>query len=184
MESFIPKIVLPAVGLHIIYADSLYYNSSIKAQKLKQKYEPLAHAHKYAFVRLLEKHPKYVRPSFMFSSWSQLLLEAKEFFGLFGELKKIYQNDPLFQKFVAEDSGRWGKITDNKANFILEETLLFYLVSKGRVRLRNDFIHDAQKWVLWCYPGKPLFSEIYLYKKNFFNFHNPENVYENSFYDL
>ena len=69
-------------------------------------------------------------------------------------------------------------------NFILEEVLLFYLTSKGGVRLKNEFINDKQKWVLWCYPGKALLSEIYLYKKNFFGFENPQNIYENSFYDL
>jgi hypothetical protein len=184
MESFIPKIVKPAVGLNIIYADSLYYNSSNKAQNLKRKYEPLIHGHKYAFVRLLEKHPQYIQPSFSFLSWSQVLLDVKEFFGFFGELKKIYQDDPLFKSLVWMDAHHAGKITDNKENFILEESLLFYLASKGRVRLHNDFINDKQKWILWCYPGKPLLSEVYLYKKNFFKLQNSQNIYENSFYDL
>ena len=61
---------------------------------------------------------------------------------------------------------------------------MFYLVSKGKVRLNNEYVQDKQKWILWCYPGKPLLSEIYLFQKNFFKLSNPENVYENSYYDL
>lgn len=184
MEYFIPKIIKPVVGLNIVYADSLYLHSADDAQELKRKYEPLAHSHKHAFMKLLEKHPQYIQPSFSFVSWSQMLLETKEFFSLFGELKKIYASNEFFQKLVREDVKEKSEYTENEVNFILEEILLFYLTSKGRVRLKNDFINDKQKWVLWCYPGKPLLSEIYLYKKNFFGFENPDNIYENSFYDL
>ena len=59
-----------------------------------------------------------------------------------------------------------------------------YLIAKGKVRLRNDFVRDHQKWILKCYPGKPLHSEIYLFQKNFFKLSNTKNIYENSFYDL
>jgi hypothetical protein len=187
MEGFIPKIVKPAVGLNLIYSESLYLNSSEKSSELKRKFEPLAHSHKYAFQNLLEKHPSYIQPSINFSSWNQMILESKDFYRLFGELKKIYQDDKLLQKLVQIDaSGNTKKepFTENKINFILEEILMFYLASKGEIRLRNDFIQDKQKWVLWCYPGKPLLSEIYLYKKNFFNLENSQNIYENAFYDL
>lgn len=184
MEYFIPKIIKPVVGLNVVYSDSLYLYTDASDLASKEKNEPLMHAHKYAFLNLLEKHPQYIHPSFSFSSWAQMLLETKEFFGLFGELKKVYKNDELFQKLVHKDIENKGEITENEENFILEEILMFYLASKGKVRFKNDFINDKQKWVLWCYPGKPLLSEIYLYKKNFFDFSNPQNIYENSFYDL
>jgi hypothetical protein len=113
-----------------------------------------------------------------------MILEAKDFNGFFGELKKIYKSHGDFQRLVVEDLKDKAEVTENEENFILEEILMFYLASKGRVRLRNDFITDKQKWVLWCYPGKPLLSEIYLYQKNLFDLHHDENVYQNCYYDL
>ncbi|MFB6246023.1 MAG: hypothetical protein ABEI74_00310 [Candidatus Pacearchaeota archaeon] len=73
---------------------------------------------------------------------------------------------------------------ENQLNFLLEETLMFYLIVKGQVNLRNDFIQGHEKWILWCYPGKPLKSQIYLTHKNLFGFENEKNKYENCFYDL
>ncbi len=184
MQDLIHKIIKPAVGLNFVYADSLYLNSKEEAHALKRKNEPLMHAHKYAFLNLLDKHPTYIQPSFSFSSWSQMILEAKDFFNLLGGLKKIYSSDLAFQRLLQEDAKNKGDASELEINFILEEILMFYLVSKGAVRLRNDFIHDKQKWVLWCYPGEPLLSETYLYQKNLFGLSNPQNIYESSYYDL
>ncbi len=58
-----------------------------------------------------------------------------------------------------------------------------YLIAKGKVVLNNEFVSHLEKWRLICYPGKPLKSEVYFWQKNFFKLKNPENVYENSFYD-
>jgi hypothetical protein len=66
----------------------------------------------------------------------------------------------------------------------LEEILILYLISKGKIRLCNDYVQDKQKWILQCYPGKPIFSEVYLFQKNFFRLENKQNIYQNSFYDL
>ena len=112
-----------------------------------------------------------------------MILESKEFFDYFGKLQKIYREDKKFKEYVQKDIGK-KKPNQNEVNFILEEILVFYLISKGRTRLYNDYVQDKQKWILQCYPGKPLNSEIYLFQKNFFKLDNPQNVYQNSFYDL
>lgn len=185
MKNFIPKIIYPVVGLNIIYGDNLYLYSNDKANKLKNKHQNLINSHKYEFKKLLKRNPKYIPDSFSFTTWNQVILESKEFMTLFGELKKIYSKDKEFQKYVKEDiKSSNKKLDENNINFILEESLLFYLIVKGRVRLINDYIRDRQKWILYCYPGKPLKSEIYLYQKNFFKLKHPQNIFENSFYDL
>ena len=76
------------------------------------------------------------------------------------------------------------KLDENQVNFILEETLFVYLIAKGKVALKNDYIQDHEKWILLCYPGKPLKSEIYFFQKNLFKLTHPRNQYENAFYDL
>jgi len=184
-KEFIPKIFKPTVGLNIIYGDNLYLYSDEKASSLKNKFQSLINSHKYEFVKIIKKHPRYIPNSFSFTSWGQIILESKEFMTLLGELKGIYKKDKKFQELVEEDiKTSKKKVNENSISFILEEILLFYLITKGKVRLVNDYIQDKQKWILNCYPGKPLRSEIYLYQQNFFKLKNPENKFENSFYDL
>ena len=180
------KITKPTVGLNFIYGDYLYFNSNEPAAKLKNKFIELTHNHKNAFLRVLSKNPFYVKQSFSFITWNQTLLECKDFINLFGKLKKFYQKDKKFQKYMKEDLKSTGKriLNKNQLNFFLEETLLFYLLAKGKVVLRNDYIQGHEKWILWCYPGKPLKSQIYLSQINLFKFHNKKNKFENSFYDL
>jgi len=185
MESFIPKVLIPAVGLNMIYADNLYFYSDEKASKLKIKFQALASSHKYEFLKILKKHTEYIPKSFSFSTWSQILLESKEFTDYLGRLQKQYLKDKEFQKYVKEDIKSMGKKPGKQqVNFILEEILVLYLISKGKIRLVNDYVQDKEKWVLNCYPGKPLKSEIYLFQKNIFKLSNPKNTYENSYYDL
>jgi hypothetical protein len=75
-------------------------------------------------------------------------------------------------------------VTENQITFFLEECLLFYFISKGMIKFQNDFVHGNEQWILNCYPGKPLKSEIYIFQKNFFELHNPINSYENAYYNL
>lgn len=183
MKSFIPKIIKPAVGLILLYADGLYLNSDEIASSLKKKYQALIHSHKYEFIKLMKKHPWYIPKSISYLTWNQLLLESKEYFDYLGRLKEIYKKDKQFQSYLREDTGKTAP-TQNEINFILEEILVFYLIAKGKVRLYNEYVQDKEEWILQCYPGKPLKSEIYLFQKNFFKMSNPKNTYENAFYDL
>jgi len=100
-----------------------------------------------------------------------------------------HYKDKKFQKHIKDDLKLFGrkdlkKLTVNQLNFFLEECLLFYLIAKGKVILRNDYIQNHEKWVLWCYPGKPLKSQIYLIQNNIFGFNNKKNKFENCYYDL
>ena len=127
----------------------------------------------------------YIDKAVSFSTWNQILLEAKDFMRHIGELKKLYTEDDIFKKYVEEDIRTYSKgLTELNTDFILEETLMYYLIAKGKVVLRNDFVQGHHKWILWCYPGKPLKSMLYIQQKNPFNLSNPENTYEHSIYDL
>lgn len=183
VESLIPKIIKPAVGLILLYADGLYLNSDEVASSLKKKYQSLINSHKYEFVNLLKKHPWYIPRSISYLIWNQLLLESKEYFDYLGKLKEIYKKDKQFQSCLHQDIHKTNP-TQNEINFILEETLVFYLMAKGKMRLQNEYVQDKEKWILGCYPSKPLKSEIYLFQNNFFKLSNPTNQYEMSYYDL
>lgn len=187
MKIFSPdKIIKPVVGLNFVYGDYLYLNSNEKAATLKNKFLPLMLSHKNEFLKIVAKNPFYIENAFSFYTWNQTILECKDFINLLGKLKKIYQKDKTFQTCMAIDLKNAGKkkLDENQLNFFLEETLLFYLFSKGKVNVYNKHTNGKEKWILWCYPGKPLASQIYLSQKNIFDLHNKKNKYEDCFYDL
>lgn len=179
-------VVKPLVGLNFIYGDYLYFHSDESASLLRNRFSPLISGHKNNFLKLLKKNPWYIEKAFNFTVWNQILLENKDFANYFGNLKKIYKKDKEFQKWIEKDLHDSGKkvLTENQLNFFLEEILVFYLLAKGKIPLHNDFVHGHEEWILSCYPGAPLYSEIYLFQKNFFKLQNPGNKYENCYYDL
>ncbi|USN43861.1 MAG: hypothetical protein H6500_05730 [Candidatus Woesearchaeota archaeon] len=185
IEHLVCKIEKPHVGLNFIYSDYLYFNSDEQALALKNKFQALMIAHKNEFQKILNKHKWYVQSAVAFMTWGQFILEAKEFPAYLGKLKKLYETDELFRQYLKKDAIDCGvELTENQKLFFLEEILLIYLVAKGRIALHNDFVQGKEKWKLFCYPGKTLYSEIYLFQINPFKLSNPENKYENSYYDL
>jgi hypothetical protein len=185
IEELVRKVRYPYVGLTFLYSDNLYLNQKGDAVKLNKKFQTLMISHKNEFNKILNKHLWYIRDSFNFVTWNQALLEIKDFMGLLTKLKEMYSKDRDFQRHLKEDLKESGKnVTEENIHFILEEILIFYLASKGRLRFPNKYLNGKEKWILWCYPGPPLKSEIYLYQRNPFRLSNPENDYENSYYDL
>lgn len=184
-KDLISKIQKPVVGANFIYSDNLYLYSSGKASKLKRKHQSQIEGHKGNMMNILNKNKWYIQKSFSFSTWNQLLLECKNFTIHLDKIVRLYKKDKNFKKFVNKDIKNVGKrVNQDNVLFILEESLIFYLVTKGQVGLSNDYIDNKQKWILNCYPGKPLYTGAYLYQKNPLRLSNPKNKYENCFYDL
>src|SRR5690606_16622000 len=85
----------------------------------------------------------------------------------------------LFQKYLKEDCLNEGKSFDEaQALFYLEEHLLVYLMAKGEVSFHNNHVQNRQRWLLWCYPGKPPKALIYLFQLNPFKLSWKENDYQ------
>ena len=165
------KVSAPKIGLNFIYGDFLYLYSDEPAHILKAKFMNGISNHKNALQKLLFKHRVefQIQHAFEYMLWGQLYLGSKDFINLFNKLLKIYTKDKTFQKYLKEDAKDAGKkYTKNNKLFFLEEHLLLYLISKKQVRLPNDYIQDREKWILFCYPGKPPKALVYLFQKNFF----------------
>lgn len=176
------------VGAIFLYSDFLYLNSNSPAKDLKQKYTATLNKHKNGFTNLMYKDPFLIKDAFSFKSWAQLYLDYTTFVDDFQKIKNIYSKDKKFQKYIKEDfenlpKGKYS-FDDNQIDFFLEEFLVFYLISKQKIRFENNFILGHEKWVLLCYPGKPMKSHIYLYKLNPFKISNEKNKYESCWYDL
>lgn len=181
------KVSMPLIGLNFIYSDFLYLYSNRPAPELKNSFMNQIIDHKNGMQKLIEKNRVdfQIQHAFNYMVWSQLYVGTNDFRHKFEKLKKIYETDEKFQKYLAEDCEAFGReIEDNQVNFFLEEVLVMYLLSKNEIKLPNEFIEGNQKWILWCYPGRPLKSEVYIHQMNPFQLNWPENPYQSSQYDL
>lgn len=187
------KIQAPTVGVHIIYGDSLYLNNDIAENgiadlnKKRLMYMQEAETHKFRMLKLIKKlrtSEFQIPQAFEFTAWNQALLNTKNFASHLSKLKKIYNSDILFQKYLKEDSDYIGrKCTEAQINFFLEEHLFAHLMGHGNTVFHNIHVQDRQKWILWCYPGRPPKALIYLNQLNPFKLVST-NKYEKTQYNL
>jgi len=181
------KVSKPLIGLNFIYSEFLYLYSNKPAPELKNSFMNQIIDHKNGVQKILEKNNLdfQIQHAFNYMAWAQLYVGTKNFSQLFNDLKSLYAEDNLFQKYMKEDCDRYGReMENNQVDFFLEEVLMFYLLTKNQVELPNDYIDKQQKWILFCYPGRPLKSTIYLYQLNPFKLDWKENPYQNSHFDL
>ncbi|HEY1041422.1 MAG TPA: hypothetical protein VGE63_01715 [Candidatus Paceibacterota bacterium] len=181
------KISKPLVGLNFVYGDFLYLSSDKPAAELKNTFMTQVINHKNEMSKLLSKNTTQfqIQNAFNYMVWNQMYLGTVNFNIKLSEIKSLYKQDEKFQQYIKEDADFFKReLTENQVNFFLEEHLMFYLLSRGKVRLPNDFIQDHQKWILWCYPGKQPKALIYLMQLNPFKLDWPENKYQNAAYNL
>jgi len=177
------KVVSPCIGLNFIYGDFLYLHSSIPSFELKEKYMNMVVNHKNSMKKLLFKERKnfQIQHAFNFMSWNQLYFDIGDFPFYFRKLKSIYKKDKKFQKYIKEDADFFSKkLDENQLNFFLEEHLMFYLGSFGKIDFPNDYIQGREKWILWVYPGRAPKALVYLFQLNPFSFKNNDNIYANA----
>ena len=188
LYNFYPsKMSKPLIGVNFVYSDFLYFYSNKPAPELKQTFMNQVIEHKNATQKIVKKNQVdfQIQHAFSFLVWNQLYVGTNDFNKLFEQVKKIYESDTTFQKYVQQDCDIYGRdMEENQVNFFLEESLLFYLINKGEVKLPNEYIENNQKWILLCYPGRPLKSIVYLSQLNPFKLEWTENPYQNAFYDL
>ncbi len=183
--ALVEKILVSNVGLHVVYTDNLYLCSPDEAYTLKRKHQKMVANHKQGWMNLIKKNVYLIPSAYTFTNWSKLLLDCNNFDHYLSRFKIIYDEDIMLQKYIQLDIEN----TDREVNkytiaYMLEEILLDYMVMKGKVRMQNDYTNDKEQWILNCYHGKPHRSHVYLHQKNFFNFDNSKNVYQNSWYDM
>ena len=182
------KVVEPKIGVNLFYGDYLYLHSSEQARSLKSKFMNIVIKHKNTIQKIFKKnyHTFQIQHGFSYNVWNQLYLSYQGDFSVdFNTLKKLYQDDAQFQKYLKDDAVHIGRSLDeDQVNFFLEEFFILYLISKKKISLPNEYVLGREDWVLWAYPGVPLKGMAYVYQKNFLNLHAPENPYQNHTYDL
>lgn len=158
------------------------------AQDIKNSYAELVLAHKNSFDRIVQKHLTkeiQIPQAIFYMSWFQLYLSVKEFRQKFLELKKLAGEDKTLESYLRQDTEIAGKeFSSRQVEFFLEEHLAQMLITKGKAQLPNYYIQGREKWILWCYPGKPPKALVYLFQLNPFDLENSANPYEAAQYDL
>lgn len=180
------KVSKPLIGLNVIYGDFLYLYSDKPAPELKNSFMNEVINHKNGMQKLIEKNylEFQIQHAFNYMVWNQLYVGTNDFSQKFTEIKRLYAQDPLFQKYIQEDCDYYGRpMEENQINFFLEENLMFYLLTKGQVKLPNEYIQNQEKWTLVCYPGNPPKGHVYLYQLNPFGLDSKDNVYQDCFYN-
>ncbi|MEK7228237.1 MAG: hypothetical protein AAB681_02690, partial [Patescibacteria group bacterium] len=164
------KVSEPKIGLNIIYGDFLYFNSPEPAISLKNKFMGMVLGHKNQFQKLLtrEWNRFQIQHAFSYEVWNQLYLNYRgDFKSDYERFRQASLKDQKFLKYLEEDAEYCGReLTDEQVSFFLEEHFMLYLLSKKQIVLPNEYVQDRERWVLWCYPGKVLKGQVYVYQKN------------------
>jgi hypothetical protein len=174
------------IGMVNLYADYLYLNTNLPAYDIKNANINLMIDHKLGFLNLLSTDPAWVRKAFSFTTFGQMILDNADVYKTaLDKILGLYKTDANFREAVEFDVTEAKKAKEGEYAhlFILEEITFFYLSAKGKLSLQNAFIANP-KWVLQMYPGKPLKSEVLLFQLNPLKLSNPDNKFENHYYDL
>lgn len=187
------KVTEPKIGLNFIYGDFLYLYSDERANVLKERFMIETIKHKNALYKLIQKNKKQlqIQHAFTFQNWNELYINTKDFDGNLRDIKKIFKEDALFQKYIDEDIRFYRRDkTENQINFFLEEHLATYLLLYKQIFLRNEYVLNREDWVLWVYPGVPSKALVYIFQLNPFGLKtdNPYlgqyNLENSKFYDF
>jgi hypothetical protein len=158
LRQFLPKIEANKVGANFIYSDGLYMNFERDAFETKNRFANTAVSHMGGVRNLLAKNHRefQIESAVAFQSWFQMYLSHKDFFSTFKLVRKMYEVDSEFQKYIGIDAAAQGKeLSEQQLNFYLEEHTFEYLLINRQLRLQNDFVGDREEWVLNVYPGLP-----------------------------
>lgn len=176
------------IGVNVVYGDWLYLHSKEKAEKLMTLYSQVAIDHKNGFRNIIRKHRDefQIQQAFSFQVWNDQYFQYEgDFYAKFVQFKKLALADKKMVQYLKDDCKHWkSKWTEEQINFFLEEHLIFYLLSNGKLRIPNEYIQDREKWILIAYPGVLPKALVYTYQRDFFKLPKTGNPYENCNYDL
>lgn len=182
MELFAEKMLANTVWFNFLYSEGLYMNFEEEKNHLAQT----AVAHKGWIMKLIEKNYRefQIDRAIHFDSWFQMYLGHKSFFSALSEIKRIFREDPLFERYVRLDSEEAGKLyTEEQIDFYLEEHTMAYLLLNRELKLENRFLDGQEEWILFAYPGKPPRAQVYLFQLDPLKIMGDTNPYK-GLYDL
>lgn len=165
IEKLVLKFSHQSIDFILLYSNSLYMNANENSHILRKKTLAQMITHKRELEALL-KRVKYPSCGFHFVSWDEVLIQENTYTDMFATLEKLYSRDNLFKNILLHEIK--GTLLDEaNINFILEETILTYLIRERLVKFTIK-LSEPNPWYLIAYFGCCLMTDVYIYRKNIF----------------
>lgn len=184
MHIFDEKFTAPQVGAHFVYTEGLYMNFEETAFDTKNKFAQRMVNHMGGLRKLVAKNfiDYQIPKAFSFEAWFQMYLSHPDFLSVIAQAHTLYKHDTKFQQYIAQDTQDMEReLTPQQVSFLIEEHVFSYLALNRQLDIRNEHVGGREEWILLCYPGKPLVSEIYFYQKDILSINKDTNQFKGHF---
>jgi hypothetical protein len=177
------KIRIPGNDVIFLYTNGLYFNTEESSYTVRKRTNQQMFNHRNALKRLILKGGKYMPTAFHFLPFDYVMLNSDYFQKFFEILKKAYEKDDFFKKYLIEGLG---KRQNNEANinFMLEEIAVGHIIRENLIEFPKTLV-NKDKFRLIVYPGPYFKAEIYVWQKKILPQKNPKTLgrYHNVTYD-
>jgi len=164
LNGFIPRLRGRSYDVVLIYTDGLYSNTEQIASAVRPKTINRVRNHVAGMRSLISDQPGYISHAFHFLPWNTVLTQTgSEFEKIAKKIRILYASDPDFRNLIQVDLKGRENTAANRA-FILEEIAFSHAIREGYTKLPH-YLSDIKSWRMFCYPGKPIRSEIYAIKR-------------------
>jgi hypothetical protein len=182
LEDFIKKIETFSNDVVLLYTNGLYFNSEEISFENRKKTTQQALAHILEFRNIIEKKKQFIPGAIHYLPIDYVIFNSPYFKVFFDKLKILESEDAEFKKMLIEDS-RDKRDTEANINFLLEEIAVAHILRQKLVELPRTLV-KSDTWRLIAYPGKPLASDIYQWKKGTLPKKQGSNPYAGAQYNL
>jgi len=181
-EIFLNKLSTFSNDLVLLYTNGLYFNSEEVSFENRRKTTQQALSHAYAFRNLVDDGRKFIPGAIHYLPIDFVILNSSYFKTFFDKLKGLESKDENFRRALISDS-KDRKYTEANVNFLLEEIVVAHILRQKLIELPRTLV-KTDTWRLIAYPGKPLTSDIYQWKRKALPQKDTGNPYSGAQYDL
>lgn len=153
------KVAELSIDVYCIYTNGLYFNSDQVSIDVRRRTTNQMLQHHRELKALILRDKKMQLQTVNFLVWDSLILNCLYFSEMQVELFKLYEEDSQFQSLVQMEVKN--SLSEVNINFVLEETIVTYLLREGRIQLPTIF-SGFDAWRLLVYAGGALLPDVYL----------------------
>ncbi len=181
LRTFLQKVETFSNDVIFLYTNGLYFNSDEVSFENRKKTNAQIFNHTSALRNLIQKGREFIPGAIHYLPVDYVILNAPEFRVHYDALNKLEAEDTGFKEALAADSeGR--EYTEANTNFLIEEIAIVHTLRQKLIELPRTLVR-ADTWRLVAYPGAPLVSDIYQWKKKLLP-QGSDNPYGGAQYNL
>lgn len=163
LEFFEKKIEVFGLDAVFLYTNGLYFNSNENASAIRKKTNGQMISHSNAIRKLIVKSRKFMPQAIHYVPTDYVILNSPEFENYSLKLKRLLKEDKDFYNLLVQDS-KDNKKDEASINFLIEEIVIAHLIRQKQIEFPKTLV-KKDNFRLIAYPGPPLKSEVYVWKK-------------------